>query len=81
MERHKADSLAAALDVLEERAGELAGEAHERPVGSEVFSKLDPVQQVVGRVELTGPKRLRAGVDVRGDGSERELHRAASGAS
>ena len=69
VERHKADSLAAALDVLEERAGHLAGEANERPVDLKVFKKFDPVQQVFGRVEVTGPKRLRAGVDVRGDGS------------
>jgi hypothetical protein len=27
------------------------------------------VQQVVARIELAGPDRLRAGIDVRGDGS------------
>lgn len=33
--------------------------------------RLRPVQLVVGRLELTGPGRLRAGIDVRGDGSSK----------
>jgi hypothetical protein len=69
VERHKANSLAAALDVVEERATHLADEAHERPIDLKLFRRFDPVQQVFGRVELSGPRRLRAGVDVRGDGS------------
>ena len=28
-----------------------------------------PAQQVAARAELKGPKRLRAGIDLRGDGS------------
>jgi hypothetical protein len=31
--------------------------------------RIDPVQQVVARLELAGPRRLRVGIDVRGDGS------------
>jgi hypothetical protein len=66
-ERH--DDLDAALGSLERIARELADGATARPAGGTLIRRLEPVQQVVGRVELSGPGRLRAGVDVRGDGS------------
>jgi hypothetical protein len=66
-ERHA--DLDAALAALERFARELADRASARPAGGTLIRRLDPVQQVVGRVELAGPRRLRAGVDVRGDGS------------
>jgi hypothetical protein len=58
-----------ALAAMERIAGELAGDADTRPAGGFLIRRLEPVQQVVGRIELAGPGRLRAGVDVRGDGS------------
>ena len=68
VERAKVDSLEAALETLESRARELSENADARPVDAKI-RKFEPIQQVVGRVELAGPSRLRAGVDVRGDGS------------
>jgi hypothetical protein len=68
VERTKLDSLDAALDSLESRARELAEGADARPLDAKI-RKFEPIQQVVARVELAGPSRLRAGVDVRGDGS------------
>jgi len=61
--------LAEALGAIERAGAELADGGSVRPVGGSVLRRLEPVQQVVGRVELRGPRRLRAGVDVRGDGS------------
>jgi hypothetical protein len=66
-QRH--DGLVAALAALERIAAELADGASARPVGGTLIRRLEPVQRVVGRVELSGPGRMRAGVDVRGDGS------------
>jgi hypothetical protein len=68
VQRAKADSLVAALDTLESRARELSENADAKVVDAKI-RKFDPIQQVIGRVELSGPSRLRAGVDVRGDGS------------
>ena len=67
--KRRHDELDQALADLERVAGELADGASARPAGGFLIRRLDPVQQVVGRVELSGPGRLRAGVDVRGDGS------------
>jgi hypothetical protein len=67
--KERYDSLGAALDAMERIGGELAAEADAQPVGGEIIRRLDPVQQVVARIELHGPDGLRAGVDVRGDGS------------
>jgi hypothetical protein len=66
-ERH--DALDKALAAVERIVGELADGTSARPVGGTLIRRLEPVQQVVGRVELAGPGRVRAGVDVRGDGS------------
>jgi hypothetical protein len=60
--------LESALDAVEQRGAELAQATHLVPETTILGRKFDPVQQVAARLELRGP-RLRAGVDVRGDGS------------
>src|SRR2546423_15427343 len=68
VERSRHDDLGAALGELEERVAELQRSARGRTIDVKV-RRFEPVQQVTARLELSGPGRLRAGVDVRGDGS------------
>ena len=71
VQKHNFDDLDAALTELEARGRELADSAPRRPVGK--VKRFEPVEQVFARLELAGPERfvpsVRAGVDVRGDGS------------
>src|ERR671932_508370 len=67
--RSRHDALDAALAELEGRARELASGARANTLQVPLMRDFEPVQQVVARLELSGPRRVRAGVDVRGDGS------------
>ena len=66
------DTVEGALDALEARGRELSQAAPDRTVDAR-FKRFEPQQQVYARLELSGPERfvpsVRAGVDVRGDGS------------
>jgi hypothetical protein len=70
--RQRFDDFDAALDALRARAMELSDEPPSGPVDAKI-RRFEPVQQVAARLELAGPERLapsvRAGIDVRGDGS------------
>ena len=66
--RERYRDLAEALGAIEEWGVELEHNAHSQPRGGTLMRRLDPIQQVVARLELSG-RGLRAGVDVRGDGS------------
>jgi hypothetical protein len=72
VERLRFAALQDALDALEARARELARDAPLKAVDVR-FKRFDPIAQVAARLELAGPERLiprvRAGLDVRGDGS------------
>jgi len=66
--KHRHERLDEALAGLRRTGEELATSAPSRAVGGKLMRRFDPVQQVVARLELKGPG-VRAGVDVRGDGS------------
>ena len=67
--RERFADLDAALRALERSGRELESGAGARTVQLPLLKEIEPVQQVRGRIELAGPGRMRAGVDVRGDGS------------
>ena len=63
------DDLASALDAVESAGRRLERDANRDAVDLKLVRRFEPVHQVAARIELTGPARLRAGIDVRGDGS------------
>ena len=72
VKRSSFTAVAEALDELEARAREVARTAPDTVLDAR-FRRFEPVEQIVARLELAGPERcvpsVRAGVDVRGDGS------------
>jgi hypothetical protein len=68
VKREKFADRDAALDAIERVGRELERGADAKVVGGKMMRRIEPVQQVVGRLELRG-SGVRAGVDVRGDGS------------
>jgi hypothetical protein len=66
-ERERFGALTEALAALEARLDELAP-SERRGLERALARELEPVQQVAVRGEIAG-RRLRGGVDVRGDGS------------
>ena len=69
VERERFSGLDEALAGIESRGKELQRTARTKPVDTKILGRYEPVQQVAARLELSGPGRVRAGVDVRGDGS------------
>ncbi len=68
VERERFATLAAALDEAQSRLAALGGETQAETVRF-LAREFTPVGQVVARAEIAGPRRPRAGVDLRGDGS------------
>jgi hypothetical protein len=72
VEQQRFGELDPALDAVEARGKALADGVPDKPIDAK-YKQFEPVQQVFARLELAGPERLlpsvRAGIDVRGDGS------------
>ena len=69
VEHERFDDLASALAALERRGHTLQGQADADVVGGSLMRRFEPENQVTARLEVSGPGRVRAGVDIRGDGS------------
>ena len=69
VEHERFDELDDALRALERHGHALQGRADADVVGGSLMRRFQPEDQVTARLELSGPRRLRVGVDVRGDGS------------
>ena len=68
VERQHHGTMADALLALEARAESLVGDARREEV--RFFARrIDPAAQVAVRLEIAGPRGVRGGVDLRGDGS------------
>lgn len=63
------EDLDSALRALERSGHALQGQADAESVGGSLMRRFEPQSQVSARLELSGPGRVRGGVDVRGDGS------------
>ena len=68
VDRERFESLDRALAELERRGREVEMSAGTGEVRMPLMRRFEPVQRVTARLELRGPG-VRAGVDVRGDGS------------
>jgi hypothetical protein len=68
VEHERLDSVEEAVAELRRRMERLAA-APERKTVKVLSRTFDPVSQVAARGELAGPGGVRAGIDVRGDGS------------
>lgn len=72
VQRSSFDDLLEALEALEASGRELARDAPDRAVDVKL-KRFEPSEQVIGRLEVSGPQRfvaaVHAGVDVHGDGS------------
>jgi hypothetical protein len=72
VDKDRFDGLDPALDALERLGRELVETAPRGTVDAKI-REFEPVQQVVARLEVSGPQllmpRAHGGVDVRGDGS------------
>src|SRR3954452_13238392 len=67
VEHDRFDELDAAVDALERRGHALQGRADAESVGGSLMRRYEPAQQVTARLEVSG-RRVRAGVDIRGNG-------------